>query len=451
MKVIPQHTLDFIDSWLTLREKWAELPGFAVAIQKDGQMVFNKAYGRADVANDEALTPDHVFRIASHSKSFTATAIMQLQEAGKLRIDDTLATYLPWLAAHTDARWQQVTIRQLLSHSAGVVRDGLDSDYWQLRRGFPTRDELQTEILQAELVFEPNVQMKYSNFGYGLLGLVIEAVTADSYDRCIKTHIFEPLGLTDTVTDYTDALPLAQGYSRMTIRKDRLAFPHVATNALQSATGFCSTTQDLCTFYAALMVGSGKLLTDASKREMQRRQWKVKGERGDAYGFGLDVVEYKRRQLYGHSGGFPGFVTRTWFDPTDKLVVTVLVNSHGSRPHVMANTIIDILDEFGDESPRPEHLKFEGMFAGQHGAYQVIAQPNGLRGIWPNNWWALEQVETLEVVNDTTLKIVEASGFASPGELIDYTFNEDGTIHHVVHSGSYAELTDDDDMEKTWE
>jgi CubicO group peptidase (beta-lactamase class C family) len=451
MKAIPQHTLDFIDSWLTLREKWAELPGFAVAIHKDGQMVFNKAYGYANVATGEAMTVDHVFRIASHSKSFTAAAIMQLQEAGKLRIDDALVMYLPWLATHTDARWRQVTIRQLLSHSAGLVRDGLDSDYWQLRRSFPTRDELQAEILQADLVFESNVQMKYSNFGYGLLGLVIEVASGDSYSNYVTAHIFEPLGLTHTSTDYGATQPLATGYTRRTLQKDRFAFPHAVTNALQSATGLCSTTQDLCTFYSALMVGSGQLLSDVSKREMQRRQWKIKGERGDAYGFGLDVVDHKRRQLYGHSGGFPGFVTRTWFDPTDQLVVTVLVNAHGSRPQVMANTLIDIIDEFGDELPRAEHLKYEGRFGGQHGAYQVIAQPNGLRGIWPNNWWALEQVETLELVDDTTLKIVEASGFASPGELIHYTFNDDGTIHHVVHSGSYAELTDDDDMEKTWE
>lgn len=450
MKTIPTHTLDFLDSWLTLRSKWDDAPGFAVAIMKDGELVLNKAYGQADQETGERLTTDHMHRIASQSKSFTATAIMQLQETEKLRIDDTVATYLPWLGDHRDTRWQEVTIRQLLSHSAGVIRDGLDSTYWALRRPFPTSDELKEAVLAAELVFDPNVQMKYSNYGYSVLGLVVEAASGSGYAQYVSEHIFAPLGLTNIATDYTDTLPLATGYTRQTLRKDRLVFPHVPANAMAAATGFVSTPADVARFYDALRPGTGKLLSDASKKEMQRMQWPVGGERGDSYGLGLDVVHHRNRTLVGHSGGFPGFISRTWADANDGLVVAVIANAHDTRPTLWANAIIDIIDEFGDELAKDDVYKYEVRLGGTHGIGQVIAHPGGLRLIYANSWWPLDQMEVLEVVDDVTLKIAKASGFSSPGELIQYTFNADGSVHHVIDSGSYREPTIDGDIQPTW-
>lgn len=111
MKSISKRTLKFIDSWLTLRSQWARWPGFTVAIAKDGKVVFNKAYGLANIEHNETLTTDHLFHVASQSKTFTATAVMQLQERGKLRIDDSVTTHLPWLAQHSDQRWRDVTLR----------------------------------------------------------------------------------------------------------------------------------------------------------------------------------------------------------------------------------------------------------------------------------------------------------------------------------------------------
>ncbi|MNQ94246.1 hypothetical protein D3C85_1097540 [compost metagenome] len=183
---------------------------------------------------------------------------------------------------------------------------------------------------------------------------------------------------------------------------------------------------------------------------MQRAQWEVKGQHGARYGLGLDITQRRHRRLVGHSGGFPGFVSRTWSDPSDGLVVAVIANAHGTRPGVWANTIIDLIDEFGDEAPRDELLKYEVRLGGMHGTGQVVAHPGGLRFLFVNSWNPLEQMETLEVVDDTTLKIIEASGFSSPGELIHYAFNDDGTVHHVIDSGHYREPTLDGDMLPTW-
>ena len=121
-----QKAASFIESWLQSRYDRLDIPGFVVGIAHEGKMVFRRAYGYANLERKEPLTPDHIFRIASQSKMFTATAVLQLQEQGKLRLDDCVTDYIPWLREHQDKRWQQVTIRQLLSHSAGVIRDGLD-------------------------------------------------------------------------------------------------------------------------------------------------------------------------------------------------------------------------------------------------------------------------------------------------------------------------------------
>jgi D-alanyl-D-alanine carboxypeptidase len=450
MKTIPTHTLDFLDSWLTLRSKWDDAPGFAVAIMKDGEVIFNHAYGKASLETGEPLTMDHRHRIASHSKSFTATALLQLQEAGKLRIDDMVVTYLPWLGEHQDTRWQEVTLRQLMSHGAGVIRDGLDCDYWDLRRPFPDATELKEAVLAADLVFEPNVQMKYSNYGYALLGMVIETAAGQSYTDYVTEHILSPLGLAATTTDLEASDVLATGYTRLTMAHERLAFPHAATNAMAAATGVVSTAAETAKFFDALRPGTGKLLSDASKKEMRHVQWVVKGEHGESYGLGLDIKQRNHRLFHGHSGGFPGFISRTWTDAKDNLTVCVIANAHGTMPSVWAGAIIDLIDEFGDEPPKEEFIKYEVRLTSTYGIRQVIAQPNGLRCIWVSGWWPMDAIETLEVVDETTLKIVHTGGYAYPGELMKYVFNDDGSVHHVIDTGYYAEPTVDGDVRPTW-
>lgn len=431
--------------------KWENIPGYAVAIAKDGKLLLNEAYGLADIESKVNLTTDHIFRIASHSKTFTATAIMQLQEQNKLRIDDLAVKYLPWLQEHTDKRWGEVTVRQLLSHSAGVVRDGLDSNYWQLGRDFPDSRQLHEAIMETDLILDPNTQLKYSNYGYSLLGEVIEKASDMSYGDYVRECIIEPLGLEDTYPELkTDIVErLATGYSRPNLQKERLAFPHVATNAMAPAAGFCSTTADLVAFYSSQLVGSGKLLTDASKKEMQRVQWKTSRREG-SYGLGLDIEKVGDRQLVGHSGGFPGCVSRSFVDPKDGIAVVVLVNCHAGWASLIAKTIYKLLDEFGDEQPKKELLKYEGRFNGLHGAMDIIAHAGGVRAIYPNSWFPLDEVDKLEVVDNDTLKVAETSDFANPGELIRYFRKKSGAIEHIIDTGGIRLPTEDGDLIKTW-
>ncbi len=450
MKTIPKHTFDFLDSWLELRLQWADIPGFVVAISKDGQLLFNKAYGYANAETKEKLRPDHVFRIASYSKTFTATAIMQLQEKGSVRIDDTIATHLTWLNDHTDIRWRDVTIRQLMSHSAGVTRDGLDSDYWQLIKPFPDRDTLKRDILATKLILEPNTKMKYSNYGYSLLGLLIEEVTGMSYGEYIQENIINTLGLSATRPDYDATLPYTAAHSRLTIARTRHLIPNPMTHAMAAATGVSSTASDLCQYFSAHAVGSGALLSDESKREMQRQQWPVEGTRvKTSYGLGFEHGVYGGMNMVGHGGGFPGNSTTSMFHPDDNLVVVVLTNTNAPVGELFGG-VINVITTLGEEGPQEDLLKFETRYADLWGIYEVVVIDKTIKGIWSNSWYPFGKSETLEKIDETTLRIVETDGFSSSGEEIHYMFNDDGSIHHIVNAGSYAIPSRNGDVPVTW-
>ncbi len=438
------HSVDFIKSWLQFRYDREEVPGYVVAIAHKGKILMNEAYGYADLEQKTKLTPQHIFRIASHSKTFTATALMQLQEQGKLRIDDYVVDYLPWLKKHTDKRWQKVTVRQLMSHGAGVIRDGLNADYWQLERPFPSEQELQKEILEADLVIDTNTKLKYSNFGYSLLGMVIEAVSGEPYNDYVKKHIVKQLGLTDTGPEYIPEIEgkLVTGYTRRDVDKTRLPIAQIDTRAMASATGFYATAEDLVTYFSAHTPGSGKLLDDESKKEMQKVQWHAKTpgqDNHEDYGLGLDIEYLKKRKTIGHGGGFPGHITKSIADPKDELVVIVLTNCLGSPASLIAKSIYNIIDYYQKNTPdtKPKHdmTRFEGRYMNLWAITNIVVTGDKVVATFPDTWQPLTQPEELEFVNETTLKVTDTDSFDSEGELVHFHF-KDGKVESVNYNGS---------------
>ena len=436
----------FIKSWLADRYEEETIPGFVVAVSHKGQVLINEAYGYADLERKVPMTTGHVFRIASHSKTFTATAVMLLQEDGRLRIDDAVATYVPWLRSHADARWQRVTLRQLLSHGAGVIRDGLDSDYWSLERSFPDSERFAREIRETALVLEHNTKMKYSNYGYSLLGLVVENVSGQPYNEFVLDRTIRPLGLEHTFPEYRPerneprAEDLVTGYSR----KDgatRRPIAAISTDAMSAATGFCSTSQDLCRYFTAQMIGSGQLLSDESKKEMQRAQWPVlvPGQpRETEYGLGFFLHRDGERQTFGHSGGFPGCITDTMADGQEGLVVTALTNAIDGPAVAIVTGVYKILSYFEKESSgNPEHdwSTLEGAYGNLWNTVYIVQPGDALVTVNSSGWDPLELVEKMEWVEGDTFKIVETSSGASEGELVHFHL-DDGRVSRVTHTGS---------------
>lgn len=435
-------SLRFIDSWLDFKWRTSEVPGYIVAISHKGKVIFNNAYGFANLEKKEKLTKDHIFRIASQSKTFTATAIMQLIEQGKISLDDKIVDYLPWLNEHNDKRFQSITIKHLLSHGAGVIRDGLDADYWELKKPFPNEAQFKKEILVSNLILNSNKHMKYSNFGYTLLGLIIEQASGKSYKDFITANIIQPLDLQNTGVDYTKAIEnkLATGYSRANEDKKRLPIANVDTNSMSSATGFYSTTEDLCKYFNAQIIGSNQLLKDSSKKEMQTEVWRVKNtEDKRKYGLGFIITPIGKRTVFGHSGGFPGQITNSMCDPKNDLVVVVLINCIDGPAREMAKGIISVIDYFDNNytlKTQDTFGKFEGRFMNLWAINDVISMGNKIVSVSPETWTPFKNPEKLAYVNDTTLKVVKTEGFYSEGELVHYNFDQKNHIKSVIYTGT---------------
>ncbi len=442
-----EHALAFIRPWLHWRYDHQDIPGFVVAIAHQGETLLNEAFGYADLEHGITMTPQHIFRIASHSKTFTATAVMMLAEAGILHIDDRVTDYLPWLKDHHDPRWANITLRQLLSHGAGVIRDGESNDYWSVEKPFPNQAQLTEQLMATSLVIDNNTQMKYTNYGYSLLGLVIEAASGQSYHEFVTERIIKPLKLAGTFPDYRpefdQPLPdtLATGYSRRD-NQVRIPLEHADTHGMAAATGFCSTAQDLCTYFTAHMVGSGQLLSDESKKEMQRIHWQAKtpGESATVgYGLGLITESIDGRHLFGHSGGFPGFITKSLVDTKDELVVVALTNCIDGPASSIVAGIYKILDYFQQHTPlaKPEHdLSYmEGTYMNLWGMTSIVVTGDNIVAANPDSWEPFASPDILAYFNSHILKVVDTGSFGSEGELVHFNFAA-GAVETISYTGA---------------
>ena len=145
---------DYIPQWLDYQMRLSEQPGCVIAIAHKGRVILEEAFGVADISTGKTLTPRHRFRVASHSKTFTSAAVFKLREAGLLRLDDPAGRYVRGLHPAV----AEATLNQLLSHSAGLIRDGVDAGQWQDRRPFLGEKELRAALLEPPVI-EPSTRL----------------------------------------------------------------------------------------------------------------------------------------------------------------------------------------------------------------------------------------------------------------------------------------------------
>lgn len=439
----------YADDWVALRGRTQRIPGIQVAVAVTGEIVLSSAHGFARLpetsgAGDagEPLTTRHLFRIASHSKTFTATAVLQLVEAGSLRLDDAVGEHVVGLA---DSPIADCTLAELLAHGGGVVRDSHEAGFWQLEHEFPDGDALLAACRDAPDVLERNERFKYSNIGYGVLGLVVEAASGRSYADYVGAEILERLGLRDTgpELDSARADEYATGYSGLAAHVRRLPIDPVDTRALASATGFWSTAEDLCRYAAGHVLGDERLLSDAAKRRMHRGEWDVEGT-DERYGLGFGIQTVGERRMLGHGGGFPGYITRTLFDPVDGLTVVVLTNAIDGPALALTKGIVRLVDvaleASKDHSAQSvgDLASYAGRFAALWGVTDIVDLGGRLRLVDPNQPDPTEEMGTLEVVDADTLRIEDDTGYAAPGEQVRYVRRADGDTARVTIGGVTA-------------
>ncbi|HTX60591.1 MAG TPA: serine hydrolase domain-containing protein, partial [Verrucomicrobiae bacterium] len=308
-----------------LRDRAQQLAGAgafsgAVLLAKDGRPIFEQAYGLADREHDVANTLETRFRIGSMNKMFTAVAVLQLVQAGKIDLDAPLGTYLTDYPNKDLA--SQVTIAELLDHTGGtgdIFGPQFDAHRLQLR----TLQDYEKLYGARGLAFKPGTRWEYSNYGFVLLGLVIEKVSGESYYDFVREHVYVPAGMTSTGSEPEDrAVPNRSiGYTENETGK---LVPNTGTLPYRgsSAGGGYSTVGDLLSFANALQ--QNKLLDARYTQLLTTGKVDTPGGGQYAYGFGDRTINGVR--CFGHNGGAPGMSGDLEICPGPGYVVAVLAN-----------------------------------------------------------------------------------------------------------------------------
>lgn len=420
--------LDYIPQWLDLQMRLSQQPGCIIAIAHRDAIILERALGLADIVTAEKLTPRHRFRIASHSKSFTAAGIMKLRERRQLHLDDAVGEYVKDL----HRQLAEATIGQVLSHSAGITRDGDDAGYFSDRRPFPTTEELRA-ALRKPLVLEPNMRFKYSNHGFGLLGLVIEAIAGEPYRTWIKREIVRATGLSETEPDMPlpRRVPFARGHSSRIVAGERLVIPGDARlDAIAPAGGFVSTASDLARYFAQLAPGAKRsVLSAASRREMIRRQWPDQSSGMESwYGLGIMSGSMNGWDWFGHSGGLQGYISRTVVLPRQELSIAVLTNATDGWAGYWLDGVIHILRAFATRGAPSRRVRgWAGRWWSTWGALDLVPMGDAVVGANPHLGNPFMDAAEVRVMGRDKGVIARAAGYQSPGEPVRLVRNKSGT------------------------
>ena len=425
------------------------LPGLAVGVVSDQELVWAKGFGVADTAAKTPMTPQTRFRMASHSKLFTATAIMQLREEGKLRLDDPVTTHLPWFAVrHAEADDPPITIEELLTHSSGLPREA--GAHWTTFN-FPNSEELRGLMAERQAPFAPEVRWKYSNLAYAIAGMVIEQVSGQTWSDYLQRHIFDPLGMKSSSVDRNVA-GLAIGYGRRLPDGTRAVNPFIDARGMAAATGLTSTVEDMARFVSAQFRkgrrGGAQILSTGSLREMHRiRVLESNWTQGNAIGF---AVRKAGDKVYvSHGGSYPGYQTNTliWLDGS--VGVIVLTNADDGNPGGIAtelmNTVGQAVAKVAAATPPavawdPSWSRFAGLYRGRGGDSHVVELKESLVLINPAAA-NLDNPTRLVPIGNGQFRFTAPTGGGPVGEIVRFV-EENGRVVRMILGDSYVERVD---------
>lgn len=304
-----------------IRAAPAQGPGAVVLMTKGDAVIYRGAVGQADLELGAPLAPDQVFRIASVTKMFTAATVLKLAEQGKLSLDDKLSAYVPDIA-----NGDQITIRQLLNHTAGVS-DIVNT----ITPGFSRRDvdtaTLLEDVKSRPAAFAPGTRWAYSNAGFILLGAVIEKVTGQRWYEAVRDQVIAPAGLKRTA--YGESAPLVpgrvSGYTTDGQTHAVLNANRISSSIPAAAGGLISTAEELNAWMRALV--GGRVLAPASLAAMRTPAPDLPGASpGARYGLGLYQWTVRGAPMIGHTGQIDGFASMLAYLPDQDVTIVVLAN-----------------------------------------------------------------------------------------------------------------------------
>ncbi len=345
-------------------------PGATALVSRNGQVIYKKAFGMANMELNVPMQADHVFRIGSITKQFTAVAILQLMEQGKLNLQDEITRFIP----DYPTQGFKITIEHLLTHTSGIRSFTAMDDYMERM----TLDLKPTEIIDhfknEPMEFAPGTKWNYSNSNYFLLGYIIEIITAKTYAEYLEENFFKPLGMTNSFygSDSEIIKNRADGY-----RADAHGFMNARPLSMTqpyAAGSIQSTVEDLFKWNQALH--AGKLL---KKENLDKAFTKYKLTDGTetAYGYGWFLKNIRESPTAEHGGGINGFRTMAIYLPAEDVFVTVFSNCDCNSPGDMASRLAALAIgkpyEYKEIPVKNAVLKgYEGVYENEKGEQRII-------------------------------------------------------------------------------
>jgi D-alanyl-D-alanine carboxypeptidase len=434
------------EAWLNGQMSYRGLPGIAIGVVSDQELVWAKGFGYAEVDGKVPMTPETKFRMASHSKLFTSTAIMQLRDAGKLRLDDPVEKYLPWFKIKpAEPDDPPITIEELVTHSSGLPREA--GPHWS-DKNFPNAEQVRQYVVGHQAAFSPEVRWKYSNLALGIAGMVVETVSGEKYSDYIQRHVFQPLEMTSSSVDQQVA-GLAVGYGRRMPDGSRKKMAFVDARALGPATGITSNVVDMAKFvslqFRSGRVGGNQILSTGALREMHRvRVLETNWTSGNAIGF---AVNRTRDKIYvGHGGSYPGYKTQTLIQLDGKVGVIVLANGDDAVPNNIAMHLMETVGEAVAKAAAPPSKpvtwdpswsRFAGLYRGEGSDTEVVELNQRLVMINPEGDNP-ETQQRLDPLGNGLFRLESATGGGAVGEVVRFV-EENGRVVRMYTGESFTD------------
>lgn len=329
--IIAQTISEKVDSYVENALSEKHIPGLSLAVIRDGIPVKLKGYGYADLENKITVNPETLFQSGSVGKQFTATAILQLKEEGKLDLEDKISKYFEV----SPESWSNITIRNLLTHTSGIP-DYETANFLDYRKDY-TEKELLQFAMKLPLDFQPNEQWAYSNTAYVLLGIIIHQVTGKFYGEILQEKIFTPLSMeTARIIDEPDIIMnRSSGYELHNgeLKNQKWVSPSLNTTADGS---LYLSILDLVKWDAA--ISNEKILTHDDLKLMFTSV-RLNDASIYPYGFAWFLRPLNGHKSFQHSGSWQGYSTYIAKFPDDNLSVIVLTNLSPANPGLIANDI----------------------------------------------------------------------------------------------------------------
>lgn len=333
--IINAQQLDEIDKFISKQISDQKITGLSIGIIANGKIVMAKGYGVANIEHKIPASQNSVYKIGSLSKQLVATGIMTLIQSGKIKLTDTVTKYFN----DAPATWNNITIRHLLNHTSGLVRE---SPAFQ-----PMLLQHDTVLIKAAykvpLVFATGTKWQYCNLGYFMLADIIRQVSGKTFQQYMQEEVFAKHGLSTMQPTSTKMLVPDRADGYVLAGKDSL-FNATDYIAFRPSGAFLSSITDMLKW--ELLIQNSQLLSKDSWQQMWTdtvRTGAVEDTKIEYYGYGWFVTTFKNRLLVDHGGSLPGFRSIYYRFPADKTAFIILTNSDHTKASVIAQGISEIL------------------------------------------------------------------------------------------------------------